>query len=493
MKLDELVSMSPDVTLSGNVNCEISSLVPDSRKVVPGALFVALRGNQSDGHQYIPQAIENGASAILINEDYHGTFPPDIAVIRAINPRQTIALLAARFFDHPSDKMQIIGVTGTNGKTTVTYMLQNLLLHLGIPCGVIGTIGAQYMDNRLPTGATTPEPIELQQILSTMVHAGVKVVTMEVSSHALMWHRVDGIRFDVAIFTNLTQDHLDFHTSMDRYMAAKSRLFRMPGKIDHPAAAILNNDDPASEYFRPMIPDYRTIRTYGLERPADVSAKNIQLHPDSNTFDLICPEGEFATRIPIPGRHNILNALASVTALVALGHDTASIASVLKNLPSIPGRMEAIKKGQSFQVLVDYAHTPDALVNVLNAVRPITPGRVITVFGCGGDRDRTKRPMMGEAVSTRSDLTIVTSDNPRTENPSSIIDDIVPGLSRKNEYRIIPDRRTAIQMAIRIAKDGDTVVIAGKGHENYQLIGNDILLFDDREEARTALELIGYK
>ncbi len=493
MRLNDLISMSPDISLEGNVDCNVTSLTMDSRKVEPGALFVALRGVTSDGHQFISQAIQKGAVAILINEDHQGSFPPDIAVIRAIDPRQTIAHLASQFYGHPSDKLLTLGITGTNGKTTVTYMLQNILQSLGTPCGVIGTIGAQFFDTHIPTGATTPEPIELHQIFAQMLTAGIKIAAMEVSSHALMWHRVDGMRFDVAVFTNLSQDHLDFHSSMERYMAAKSRLFRMPGNIDRPAAAILNNDDPASEYFRPMIPEYRTVRTYGLNRSADVTAKNIREYPDSNTFNIVCSEGEFPTRIPIPGRHNILNVLASTTALMALGYSVASIASVLKKLPSIPGRMESIKQGQPFQVLVDYAHTPDALINVLEAVHPITQGRIITVFGCGGDRDKDKRPLMGNAASTRSDLTIVTSDNPRTENPTAIIDDIVPGLSKTNEYRIIPDRRTAIQMAIRIAKEGDTVLIAGKGHENYQIIGDEKLQFDDREESRKALELIGYK
>lgn len=493
MKLSDLIRLTPDIRIEGPLERDITSIVLDSRKVVPGSLFIALRGAHSDGHQYLEQAIEKGAATILVHEDQAVPATSDTTVIRSVNPRQTTALLASQFFGNPSDKMQTIGVTGTNGKTTVTYMVQSLLEQMGVSCGVIGTVGAHFGGLHRPTGATTPESPELQAFLSDMVNMGIQAVAMEISSHALVWHRVDGMRFDVAIFTNLTQDHLDFHISMDRYLAAKSRLFRMPGKTDHPAVAILNNDDPASEYFRPMIPDYRTIRTYGLERTADVTARNIELHPDSNRFVLICPGGEFAARVPIPGRHNILNALASASALMALGYDPSAVAGALQDLQSVPGRMERIDRGQPFQVFVDYAHTPDAIVNLLEAVRPITQGRIITVFGCGGDRDRTKRPLMGEAASQRSELTIVTSDNPRTEEPAAIIDDILPGLGGSCEYRIIPDRRTAIQMAIRIAKAGDSVVIAGKGHEDYQIIGHEIHRFDDREEARTALEQAGYR
>jgi len=492
MKLRQLIALSPDLNVEGDGDPDITSLVFDSREVILGSLFFALRGARSDGHRYLSDAAEKGAVAAVVAEDFHGACPGNMIIIRAVNPRYTLAMLASEFYGNPSDALQMIGVTGTNGKTTVTYMVQSLLKTMGVSCGVIGTVGAHFGDRHLPTGATTPEAPELQRFLRRMADADITAAALEISSHALEWRRVDGMRFDVAIFTNLTQDHLDFHGSMDRYMAAKSRLFRMPGKTDRKAVAVLNSDDPASEYFRPMIPDYRTIRTYGLENPADVTALDIRLKPDSNEFVLRCPEGDFPTSVPIPGRHNVLNALASVSALIALGYDAAAVAEAMKNLPAVPGRMEKVTGGHPFQVLVDYAHTPDALVNLLDAVRPITPGRIITVFGCGGDRDRSKRPMMGEAVSGRSDLTIVTSDNPRTEAPTDIIQDILPGLVPDAEYRVIPDRRTAIQMAVRIAREGDAVVIAGKGHEDYQIIEDTIHRFDDREEARKALEAMGY-
>lgn len=492
MKLHTLISLSPDLVIDSKLNPDITGLTIDSRDVKPGWLFVAMRGTRTDGHKHLDMAATNGAAAILINEDYHGDLPSGLPVVRSVNPRHTLAMLASFFYGNPSDKLQMIGVTGTNGKTTVTYMIQSLLATMGFSCGVIGTVGAHFNNQHFPTGATTPESPELQAFLAKMVEADIHAAALEVSSHALEWRRVDGMRFDVAIFTNLTQDHLDFHGTMDRYLAAKSTLFRMPGKVDAPAVAILNNDDPASEHFRPMIPDYRTIRTYGLENDSDFTARNIELLPDVNNFTLICPDGEYPTTLPIPGKHNILNGLASVAALAALGYKTSDIADAMKKLAVVPGRMEKISQNQPYQVLVDYAHTPDALVNLLEAVKPITEGRIITVFGCGGDRDTSKRPIMGEAVSTRSDLTIVTSDNPRTEDPSAIINDIIPGIESGSEYRVIPDRRTAIQMAIRVAKAGDTVVIAGKGHEDYQIIGTEVLHFDDREEVRNALEMVGY-
>jgi len=493
MKLRKLISLIPDLSVIGDSDPEITNLDIDSRDVQPGSLFIALRGEITDGHKFLKLAVEKKAAAILVNEDYNGEIPEGPVLIRSLNPRLTLAMMASQFYANPSDKLQIIGVTGTNGKTTVTYMLQSLLQSMNVECGVIGTVGAHFLDQHLPTGATTPESPELQSFLSQMVKAGVKAAALEVSSHALEWGRVEGMRFDVTIFTNLTQDHLDFHGTMDRYLAAKSMLFRMPGKTDKPAVAILNSDDPASEHFRPMVPDYRKILTYALEHDADVTARDIKLLPDSNEFTLICPGGEFPTSLPIPGRHNILNVLASVAALIALKYKPQQIADAMRNLKAVPGRMEKIDSGQPFQVLVDYAHTPDALVNLFDAVRQITTGRVIAVFGCGGDRDRSKRPIMGEAVSTRSDVTIVTSDNPRTEEPTSIIDDIIPGINQEAEYRIIPDRRTAIQMAIRIAASGDTVVIAGKGHEDYQIVGTEIKQFDDRDEALNALKMSGYK
>ncbi len=492
MKLRELITRSDRII--GSKNPIITGIEIDSRKVVPGTLFAALSGTGSDGHHFLKSAVENGAAAILIRDDYSGPLPETV-IIRSPDPRISLSGVSDRFFGSPSAGMNVIGVTGTNGKTTTTFMIENMLRTVGISSGLIGTIGCRYGNTLCETAATTPESPELHRLLSEMIGCGVKTVAMEVSSHSLDWRRVDDIRFDVGVFTNLTQDHLDFHQDMSRYFEAKKRLFALMTDRtgdDRTATAILNRDDPRSESIESYIGSKCRVFTFGTTENADVFASGITLSATGSRFQVKTPWGSFPIMLNIPGRHNILNSLAAFASTCALGYPPESLANAMSSLAPIPGRMETINSGQPFSIIVDYAHTPDALENLLGSLKPLVTGRLIVVFGCGGDRDRRKRPLMGDAVSRMADLAIITSDNPRTEDPLSIIDDILPGMISGTTFKVIPDRLQAIEKSIGIARDDDVVVIAGKGHETYQIIGSEIHDFDDRKQAVIALRQAGY-
>ena len=455
----------------GDVEC--SGVCYDTREMKPGSLFVALPGYKTDGHRYIRQALEKGAAAVLCQR------PPaeEGPWLVCGDPRAALAAVSANWFGHPADGLTLLAVTGTNGKTTTTYLLKAMLEGvLGTRVGLIGTNQNMAGGEVLPAHRTTPESWEVQQLLRHMADAGCTHVVMEASSHALALHRLDGLRFRAGIFTNLTQDHLDFHGTMEAYRDAKGLLFRQSD------AAVLNLDDEAGRYYARTVSVPRF--TYSERRSeADLTAENLRLFPDRVEFEAVA-WGEIArVRLPIPGGFTIYNALGVLCCGLALGLPLADCAAALRAAPGVKGRVEVVPVPADYTVLIDYAHTPDALENVLTAVRDFTAGRVICLFGCGGDRDRTKRPRMGAIAGELADVAVVTSDNPRTEPPEAIIADILPGLEgAAAEVAVEPDRRSAIRLALSLARPGDTVVLAGKGHETYQEVGERRLHLDEREE-----------
>ena len=472
MRLNQLLNgVALTERRAGDVEC--SGICYDTREMRPGCLFAALPGYKTDGHKYIAQALEQGAAAVLCQRPPEGEGPwlvtPD--------PRAALAAVSANWFGHPADGLTLLAVTGTNGKTTSTYLLKAMLEGvLGARVGLIGTIQNLVGERALPASRTTPESWEVQQLLREMADAGCTHVVMEASSHALVLHRLDGLRFRAGIFTNLTQDHLDFHGTMEAYRDAKGLLFRQSD------TAVLNLDDEAGRYFARTVAVPRL--TYSERRDeADLTAKNLRLFPDRVEFEAVA-RGEIArVRLPIPGGFTVYNALGVLSCGLALGLPLDACAAALAKAPGVKGRAEVVPVPADFTVLIDYAHTPDALENILTAVRDFTEGRVICLFGCGGDRDRTKRPKMGAVAGALADLAVVTSDNPRTEDPEAIIRDILPGLAGlPAEVAVEPDRRAAIRLALSLARPGDTVVLAGKGHETYQEVGGQLLHLDEREE-----------
>ena len=456
---------------AGDVEC--SGICYDTRTMKPGCLFVALPGYKTDGHRYIAQALERGAAAVLCQHPPEGEGPwlvtPDA--------RAALAAVSANWFGHPARDLTLLAVTGTNGKTTTTYLLKAMLEGvLGARVGLIGTNQNMVGEEVLPAHRTTPESYEVQQLLREMADAGCTHVVMEASSHALVLHRLDGLRFRAGIFTNLTQDHLDFHGTMEAYRDAKGLLFRQSD------TAVLNLDDEAGRYFARTVAVPRL--TYSERRDeADLTAKNLRLFPDRVEFEAVAAGAISRVRLPIPGGFTVYNALGVLTCGLALGLPLADCADALAKAPGVKGRIEVVPVPADFAVIIDYAHTPDALENILTTVRDFTAGRVICLFGCGGDRDRTKRPQMGAIAGSLADVAVVTSDNPRTEEPEAIIRDILPGLEgTAAEVVVEPDRRAAIRRALSLAKPGDTVVLAGKGHETYQEVGTRVLHLDEREE-----------
>ena len=472
MRLNQLLAgVALTERRAGDVEC--SGICYDTRTMVPGCLFVALPGYKTDGHKYIAQALEQGAAAVLCQHPPEGEGPwlvtPDA--------RAALAAVSANWFGHPARDLTLLAVTGTNGKTTTTDLLKAMLEGvLGARVGLIGTNQNMVGEEVLPAHRTTPESYEVQQLLREMADAGCTHVVMEASSHALVLHRLDGLRFRAGIFTNLTQDHLDFHGTMEAYRDAKGLLFRQSD------TAVLNLDDEAGRYFARTVAVPRL--TYSERRDeADLTAKNLRLFPDRVEFEAVAEGAISRVRLPIPGGFTVYNALGVLTCGLALGLPLADCADALAKAPGVKGRIEVVPVPADFAVIIDYAHTPDALENILTAVRDFTAGRVICLFGCGGDRDRTKRPQMGAIAGSLADVAVVTSDNPRTEEPEAIIRDILPGLEGTAAQVVVePDRRAAIRRALSLAKPGDTVVLAGKGHETYQEVGTRVLHLDEREE-----------
>lgn len=470
----------------GNCGVIVRGMSMDSRYVQSGDLYACVPGLQVDGHDFAASAVASGAVALVVER----FLPLDVPQIRVSSVRQVMGVLAAIIYDHPSEQLELVGVTGTNGKTTITYLIEKIGIKLGKKVGLIGTLGARINGRAIPGERTTPEAIEVQKLLAEMVAEGVNLAVMEVSSHALVLGRVAGCEFDAGIFTNLTQDHLDYHKTMEDYLAAKSLLFsNLKGTKQLKKISILNGDDPV---FRELSQaSIASVVSYGINNKVDYRAENVEVTPEGVRFQVqfkgTVQEVWYAT----PGFFSVYNALAAFVWGVERGYPPATVAEALSEIAGVPGRFESVRQGQPFQVIVDYAHTPDGLENVVRTAKSFTKGRLFTVFGCGGDRDRTKRPLMGEVASRGSDFLIVTSDNPRTEDPDQIIKEILTGVAGV-EHVALADRREAIWSACRQAKPGDTILIAGKGHETYQIFGKEVHPFDDREVAREALRGLGY-
>lgn len=486
MKASVLLAATQVLESRGDTGIEIKGLVTDSRQVKPGQAFFAVPGNKLDGAHFIQDALARGAAMIITRDSFnlqrgHALF------VRVADVRSAMAEIAAAFYGYPARRLRMLGITGTNGKTTTACMARNILQTAGLRPGLIGTIRYEIGDRSIPATRTTPESVDLHNMFAQMVNAGCRSAVMEVSSHGLVQRRTWGIDYDVAVFTNLTHDHLDYHHTVDEYCEAKSLLFRglqgRPGQT-----ALINLDDQYGSRLLEVASEHASAIAYGIQHPdARIRAVNLQLKPRGSEFDAVTPWGTLHLRLRLPGRFNVYNALAALGACASMGVDLPVIAPVLDALESVPGRLEEIKNTAGFQVFVDYAHTADALRNVLSAMREITAGRLILVFGCGGDRDRRKRPLMGAVAAELADYTIVTSDNPRKENPSAIIAEIRAGFAGHNNFEVVEDRYEAIVRALSLAERGDAVLIAGKGHENYQEFADTVIPFDDRQVVRECL------
>ncbi|MDS1029571.1 UDP-N-acetylmuramoyl-L-alanyl-D-glutamate--2,6-diaminopimelate ligase [Bacillota bacterium LX-D] len=483
----DLLQALPEAVVRGNSDLIVSGIYYDSRLVQRDGAFVCINGFNTDGHKYIANAVQKGAVVIVAEKEV--TVPEGITLVITPNTRQALAKLACAFYHDPSTHLNLIGVTGTNGKTSITYLVRAILRQNGYKVGLLGTIANLVEDQVLPSIHTTPEASDLQQLFSQMEAEKVNYAVMEVSSHALELGRVAGSEFDIAVFTNLTQDHLDFHLSFENYFQAKSKLFASlkPGAKQRPKYAVLNYDDP---HYKALEEITRVpVVSYGLSAGAMYRAKDIQVRLTGVSYTLEGPFGSLDLNLKMTGWFSVYNSLAACTVGLEEGISPEVVKTAVEQMTGVPGRFELVDCGQDFAVVVDYAHTPDGLENVLKTAKQVTQGRVITVFGCGGDRDRSKRPLMGEKAAELSDFCFVTSDNPRTENPEAIIADIVPGLQKisKGVYAVVADRKAAIAAALQEAKRGDIVVIAGKGHEKYQIIGKDIFPFDDVQIAKECL------
>ena len=496
MKLEKLIEGCDISELTGNISVDIAGITCDSRDAGEGNLFAAIRGACLDGHNFIDDAVKKGAAAILLEDrplSTHLSQLSGVTGIRVPDSRKALGLISSKFFGEPSKRLKLAGITGTNGKTTTAYLLEAILKAAGLSTGVLGTVNYRYADRVLDAKNTTPHSTALQRLFSDMVNSGTTHCVMEVSSHALDQRRVEGCSFDAAIFTNLTQDHLDYHSSMETYGRAKEQLFTdMP---DQDKVSVINTDDP---FGKVLAERTQNVITYSLEGGG---ISPLEINYGANGLDAVfcSPLGDITVRTNLVGDYNVCNIMAAIGGAVALGIGKDAIESGIGALPGIPGRLERVALPETFEncrVFVDYAHTPDALERAIRALRPTTRGRLITLFGCGGDRDKEKRGLMGGVSLKESDFTIITSDNPRSEDPFTIIKAIEVGAvaaggSEGKNYSVVVDRREAITKAAGMVEKGDTLLIAGKGHEDYQIIGDRVIGFDDRVEAKRAFNLDG--
>ncbi len=492
MKLSRLLETLLVKKVEGYQDFDVTGITHHTQKVQPGGIFACLPGTQTHGIKFIQQALDKGARAVLT--DVEEVNVPGAVKVQVPEVREALAVLSAKYFGSPSTRLRMVGVTGTNGKTTTSYLIQMLLEETGKKTGLIGTVQYKIGSQVLPVLATTPEAPDLQYILQQMADQGVSHVSMEVSSHALEWKRVSGCDFDIAVLTNVTEDHLDFHRTFEKYLGAKGKFFSRMGNLyeqsGKPRIAVLNTDDSNFLYFYDQTGVQKV--TYGIKNPADVRARNIEIQDAGASFDVESPWGGGKINMKLTGMFNVYNVLAALTVALAEGIDFETSKRILEKMPGVPGRFEKIDAGQDFTVIVDYAHTPDGLENVLRTVKEFAREKIITVFGCGGDRDRTKRAPMGEIAGSYSHYCILTTDNPRKEDPYKICEEVEPGLLKrmdKEHYTICIDRYAAISRAVEMAESGDVVVIAGKGHEDYQIFKDHTIHFDDRETARERIRV----
>lgn len=479
MRLEDITKLIQPILVRGSTGCDIEGIAYDSRQVRPNYLFVAVKGEHANGEDYIDDAIRRGAVAIVSEQDaWHKR---NVAHIHVENARLALAEIASAYYGHPSQRLELFGITGTNGKTTTSFMIRSILDNSGRHSGLIGTVRYELGPRIIPATRTTPEAPDIQFMFDQMIRAGCESAVMEVSSHALDQKRVWGVAFDVGIFTNLSRDHLDYHKTMDAYFNTKCQLFRSLGQLGKSAAAVINLDDPWGMQIASVNGLNAKLVTYGEHPSAMVQATNVELSPDGSSFDLVSPWGEMKIRVNLPGRHNVSNALAAIAATAVRGISLSVIADSLKKMDQVPGRLELFKSRSGVNAYVDYAHTDDALSRVLQTLREFSTGRVIAVFGCGGNRDTSKRPLMGAVAAKYADHVIITNDNPRREDPMAIIRDIEAGIPDGTSYEVQPNRELAIATALTSAKPGDTVLIAGKGHENYQEFASAVTPFDDSQ------------
>ncbi|OGU05769.1 MAG: UDP-N-acetylmuramoyl-L-alanyl-D-glutamate--2,6-diaminopimelate ligase [Geobacteraceae bacterium GWC2_58_44] len=505
MKLAQLLGSVSGARVTGDSDIEIAGLHYDSRQVRPGGLFFALRGVQSDGSLFVAAAVKGGAVAVVADRP---CAVAGVTVVQVPDARRAMSLMASLFYGEPSAAIPVVGITGTNGKTTTSYLIEGILEAAGIPAAVLGTISYRFGATSIPAPNTTPESVDLQKILRELVDLGARGAVMEVSSHSLEQRRADGCLFDVAVFTNLTRDHLDYHHDMASYFGSKLRLFTdllAPSPAKPQRVAVVNLDDP---YGREIAAAASApVLGYAMEGGAELTVAEVAFSVHGIRCRLSTPRGELALASDLLGRFNLYNILAAVGTGLALGLPDAAIRAGIEGHKKVPGRLERVENSKGITVLVDYAHTGDALENVLTTLSELRSGRIITIFGCGGDRDKGKRPVMGEIAARYSDLAVLTSDNPRTEEPQAILEDVRAGIVplalreygldelargfREKGFAVIESRREAVRAAILAAEPGDIVLLAGKGHEDYQIIGSEKFHFDDREEAAAALALRG--